>query len=548
MEFRKRQPIGVELVKRGVVTETDIERALEYQRDNPNVKLGDILYNLDICDPEILIKNLAEILGTKGIVLKKENIKIKPFDYISLEQCNKDKFIPFDLENGVLKVCFSDKSSLESLEKVRNQLLDKGFVMEQYITFETEIDNILAYLSGGKIQNTNQPETAEVSGTITKLVDTIIQNGINKRASDIHIEPMLNCITVRYRIDGQLFTEATIPKDKQTQIIGRLKAISNMHQEKQESQDGRILLYDDFNIRVSSQPNIHGEKFVLRLLKKDDNIRDIFELGYPGTKEEVRKSFDKRNSITIIAAPTGEGKTTTLYSIIDFLNKPEINITTIEDPVEIRIAGLNQIEIGKNSTFSDSLRTVLRQDPDIILVGEIRDFETAEIAIQSGQTGHYVLSTIHTIDSIEVINRLRKMEVSDYDISSTLSTSVSQRLVRKLCPHCKKERDFTEKEKEIINKIANKYGVNYDLDNKKTYDAVGCKECNNVGYLERIGIFEILDVTDEVRELIANGASTIEIRKKALEQNYKPLVIDGFNKIISGHTNLDEINSKLVIY
>ena len=209
-----------------------------------------------------------------------------------------------------------------------------------------------------------------------------------------------------------------------------------MFQEKQESQDGRITLYPDYNIRVSSQKNIFGEKFVLRLLKKNMNIRGLAELGFNQTDEEIRKKLNRRNSITVIAAPTGEGKTTTLYSIIDYLNNPSINITTIEDPVEIRIPGLNQIEISERLRFSDSLRTVLRQDPDIVLVGEIRDKETAEIAMQAGQTGHYVLSTIHTIDSIEVITRLRKMGISNYDISSTLATSISQRLVRKICPKC----------------------------------------------------------------------------------------------------------------
>ena len=321
-----------------------------------------------------------------------------------------------------------------------------------------------------------------------------------------------------------------------------------MHQEKQEAQDGRILLYDDYNIRVSSQPNVCGEKFVLRLLKKNEDIKNIFELGYPGTEDDLKKSFNKKNSITIIAAPTGAGKTTTLYSIIDYLNSPEINITTIEDPVEIRIDGLNQVEIGNKSTFSGALRTVLRQDPDMILLGEIRDQETAEIAIQAGQTGHYVLSTIHTIDAIEVINRMRKMGLSDYDISSTLATSVSQRLVRRLCPDCKKERKFTEEEKEIITKIAEKYGEKIDFDKLKTYDAVGCKKCNNIGYYGRIGVFEILDITDEIKELIVKGASTIEIRNKALEQNYKPLIMDGIHKVLEGYTTLEELNKQLVIY
>lgn len=200
------------------------------------------------------------------------------------------------------------------------------------------------------------------------LVDTIIKTAIKKRASDIHIEPLENSVRVRYRIDGELINAAKIPKEKQPQIIGRLKAISNMYQEKRESQDGRIVMYPDYNIRVSSQMNIYGEKFVLRLLKKNLNIRGLTDLGFPEDDKLIKSSFNKRNSITIIAAPTGEGKTTTLYSIIDYLNRPEINITTIEDPVEIRIPGLNQIEINEKLRFSDSLRTVLRQDPDIILL------------------------------------------------------------------------------------------------------------------------------------------------------------------------------------
>lgn len=379
------------------------------------------------------------------------------------------------------------------------------------------------------------------------LVDSIIKTGITRRASDIHIEPMVDQIRVRYRIDGELFTAAKIKKDKQSQIIGRLKAISNMHQEKQESQDGRILLYDDYNIRVSSQPNVYGEKFVLRLLKKNANIKNIFELGFPGTEENLRRSIQKKNSITIIAAPTGEGKTTTLYSIMDYLNSPEINITTIEDPVEIRIPGLNQIEIDGKSSFSGSLRTVLRQDPDIILVGEIRDTETGEIAIQAGQTGHYVLSTIHTIDSVEVITRLRKMGLSDYDISSTLATAISQRLVRKLCPKCKKERKFNEEEKKIITAIGEKYDEKFDL-NGITYDAPGCKYCNNTGYYDRIGIFEVLDLNDEIKETVMNGKSSLEIRTLALEHGYKPLIVDGIRKVVNGYTTLEELNKKLLIF
>lgn len=548
MEMRRRLPIGVELVKRGVVTESDIEKALEYQRDHPNIKLGDILHILNVCDGEKLIQSIAEILGERGILLTSNSLKIKPTEYISLENCKKYKCIPFEINGSKIKVCFTDKMTGGKTDPVKMLLLSKGLVMEPYITFENEIEKIINSLEGDKRQDITQTTASTSSASMIELIDSIIRTGMEKRASDIHIEPLANEIRVRYRIDGELLTAATISKEKQQQVIGRLKAISNMHQEKQEAQDGRILLYDDYNIRVSSQPNVCGEKFVLRLLKKNEDIRNIFELGYPGTEAEFKKSFNKKNSITIIAAPTGAGKTTTLYSIVDYLNSSEINITTIEDPVEIRIDGLNQIEIGNKSTFSGALRTVLRQDPDIILLGEIRDQETAEIAVQAGQTGHYVLSTIHTIDSIEVVNRLRKMGLSDYDISSTLATSVSQRLVRKICPNCRKEREFTQKEKDIISKIAAKYGEEINFDNLKTYDAVGCKKCNNFGYYGRIGIFEVLDITDEIKELIVKGASTIEIRNKALEQNYKPLVMDGIHKILHGETTLEELNRQLILY
>lgn len=544
MDMRKRQPIGVELVKRGIVTEKDIEKALEYQREHPDKKLGDILYILDVCDPNKLIETIGEIVGTKGILLNASTIKVKLTDYISLDIAKKNKAIPFEVSSGKIKVCFANTVNSRVIDTVRLLLLNKGLVMESYITFESDIDKILKSLEGVATSNL---EAAGRNDTITGLVDSIIKTGMERRASDIHIEPMQNQVRVRYRIDGELFTAAKIEKEKQSQIIGRLKAISNMHQEKQESQDGRILLYEDYNIRVSSQPNIYGEKFVLRLLKKNTVIRNIFELGFPGTEEELSKNINKKNSITIIAAPTGEGKTTSLYSIIDYLNRPEINITTIEDPVEIRIEGLNQIEIDNRSSFSGSLRTVLRQDPDIILVGEIRDRETGEIAIQAGQTGHYVLSTIHTIDSIEVITRLRKMGLSDYDISSTLATSISQRLVRRLCPECKRERDYTEEEKRIIETISKKYGVEFDLSGK-TYDAIGCKHCNNTGYYDRIGIFEMLEITDEIKQEIMNGKSSIEIRNEALKQKYKPLVVDGIRKIVQGYTTLEELNKKLLIY
>ena len=546
MDIKRRQPLGIELVRKGIVTGEHIEQALEYQQKNPNVKIGDALAILGVVNPEILIKAVAEILGQKGVYLKYGTVTINIADYIPLDLMKRYKAIPFEIEGGKIKVCFADiVNNQVNINNIKMLMLNKGLVMDQYIGFESNVDEFLKRYEADINQNLDELEKAE---SVTELIDNTIKLGMEKRASDIHIEPQADSVRVRFRIDGELFTIAKIQKEKQAQMIGRLKAISNMHQEKQDSQDGRILLYDNYNIRVSSQKNIYGEKFVLRLLKKSSKIRDIFELGFPYDENALNKSINKRNSITIMAAPTGEGKTTSLYSILDYLNNESLNITTIEDPVEIRIPGLNQIEVEKNIRFADSLRTILRQDPDIVLVGEIRDRETAEIAVQAGQTGHYVLSTIHTIDAIEVITRLRKMGVSDYDISSTVGTTISQRLVRRMCPKCKRQRPFNPNEKEIIEKIGNKYGVNYDVENHFTYDAIGCEYCNNSGYYGRIGVFEVLNITDEIKELIVQGASTMEIRKKALEENYQPLIVDGIQKVVNGETNLIELNKKLLVF
>jgi len=542
MDNKRRGPIGIELVRRGLVNQDDINKAIDYQRENPNKKIIEIINILNLCDEYALINALGDILDEKSIILTQNDININVSDYISMDVAKQNKAIPFDVIGNKIKVCFADTLNKKSVDTVRLILLNKGLIMERYITFEKNINDILESLEGAAADNINS------NTDTTGLVDSIIKTAIKKRASDIHIEPLENEVRVRYRIDGELINAVKIPKEKQAQIIGRLKAISNMFQEKQDSQDGRIIMYPDFNIRVSSQKNIHGEKFVLRLLRKNLSIRGLTDLGFPEDEKLIKSSFNKRNSITIMAAPTGEGKTTTLYSIIDYLNRPEINITTIEDQVEIRIPGLNQIEINEKLRFADSLRTVLRQDPDIILLGEIRDTETAEIALQAGQTGHYVLSTIHTIDAIEVITRLRKMGISNYDISSTVGTTVSQRLVRKLCKKCARQREFTEEEKNIINQIGKKYNVEFNLDGKFTYDAVGCKECNNSGYYERIGVFEVLNIEDKLKELIVDGASSIEIKEEALKGSYKPLVVDGINKVIDGITTLSEIDKKLIIY
>lgn len=539
----KKVPLGIELVKRKVATEADVKEAIRYQKEHPNTKIGEALAEIGTIDEKKLVQAMSEILGEKVIIMRPELVNINISKYISIDTAKKNKVIPFDEINGKVKVCFSDVNDPKVVEQIRLMLLHSGYSMEKYISFSNKI---LSTLESLEVDTTE--DFGASSKDITKMVDTIIKTGMEKRASDIHIEPMEKDIRVRYRVDGDMITVARIGKENQSQMIGRLKAISNMYQEKTESQDGRIIMYPGFNIRVSSQKTIYGEKFVLRLLKKDAKIRDIYELGFPREDNLISKYFDKRNSVTIVAAPTGEGKTTTLYSIIKVLNTSSVNIITLEDPVEVRLPGLNQVEMDAKTTFASALRTVLRQDPNIVLVGEIRDLETAEIAMEAGQTGHYVLSTIHTINSIEVITRLRKLGISDYDIASTLATAVSQRLVRRVCPKCAQKREFTEEEKNKINNYAKKYNMEFDFKDKYTYDVIGCKECNMTGYSGRIAIIEILTLTDKIKELVMDGKSTFEIRKAALEEGFLPFEMDGVKKVVDGKITLQELNNKTLLF
>ena len=539
----KKVPLGIELVKRKVATEADVKEAIRYQKEHPNTKIGEALAEIGTIDEKKLVQAMSEILGEKVIIMRPELVNINISKYISIDTAKKNKVIPFDEINGKVKVCFSDVNDPKVVEQIRLMLLHSGYSMEKYISFSNKI---LSTLESLEVDTTE--DFGASSKDITKMVDTIIKTGMEKRASDIHIEPMEKDIRVRYRVDGDMITVARIGKENQSQMIGRLKAISNMYQEKTESQDGRIIMYPGFNIRVSSQKTIYGEKFVLRLLKKDAKIRDIYELGFPREDNLISKYFDKRNSVTIVAAPTGEGKTTTLYSIIKVLNTSSVNIITLEDPVEVRLPGLNQVEMDAKTTFASALRTVLRQDPNIVLVGEIRDLETAEIAMEAGQTGHYVLSTIHTINSIEVITRLRKLGISDYDIASTLATAVSQRLVRRVCPKCAQKREFTEDEKNKINNYAKKYNMEFDFKDKYTYDVIGCKECNMTGYSGRIAIIEILTLTDKIKELVMDGKSTFEIRRAALEEGFLPFEMDGVKKVVDGKITLQELNNKTLLF
>ena len=533
----RKTPIGMDFIKSGILTEEQVGKVLEYQKDNKDLKFGEVVDVLDMCDKNSLLDILSKKLDC-GTTMLNEEITINPTDYLPRDIIISYRAMPFKLENKKLSIAFVNYQDKTKVKEIELMIMNLGLEMQPYVTLYTSIMRKISGIKTVETQFVNQEEK-----DTTKLIDNIISNAIEKRASDIHIEPIEDKIRVRYRIDGILLEVTELPKKRQELIIGRIKSISNMHQELSIDQDGSINTYENFSIRVSSQKNVHGEKFVLRLLRKNANVRNLFELGYPKDRKLISNAFEKQNSLVLVCAPTGEGKTTTLYSVLDYLDQPGINVITIENPVEIRMRGINQIEIGSNMSFDKSLRTVLRQDPDVILVGEIRDRETAAIVIEAAQTGHLVLSTIHTIDAVEAITRIKRMGVSEYDLSATLVTSISQRLVRKLCNKCKKEHELSKTELEYIDKVSKKYGVKFDVSKVKTYEPVGCKECNKTGYFDRIGIFETLLVDEDIKELISNNKSSIEIKKYATEKtSYKPMIVDGINRVLDGSTDLNELN------
>lgn len=538
----KKSPIGIEFIKRGILTESQVNRVLEYQKEHKELKFAEIVDILDMCDKSTLLDVLSYKIHVTGVMLDGE-IEINPVQYLPRDIIINYKVLPFALVGNKLKVAFADPQNPTKVKEIELLLMNQGYEMEIYVSLYTSIMKQIS-----NIRTVERDYVDKDEKDTTKLVDNIIMTAIEKRASDIHFEPMEDKIRVRYRIDGILLTVTELPKNRQENLIGRLKAISNMHQEIVYDQDGSINTYDGYSIRVSSQKNVNGEKFVLRLLKKNADKKSLFELGFIKDNELVDRAFNRKNSLIVIGAPTGEGKTTTLYSVIEYLNKPEINIISIENPVERRIPGINQVEIAPNITFASALRTVLRQDPDIILVGEIRDEETAKIAIEAGQTGHLVLSTIHTIDAVEAITRIRKMQISNYDVSATVATTISQRLVRRLCNKCKKEHVLTDEEKKYIEKVSKNTGVKFDIENAKTYEPVGCKYCNDIGYYERVAIFEVLCVDDYLKDMIAEGSSSIDIRDYAIKNTeYKPMVVDGINKVLQGITTIGEIKNKITI-
>lgn len=404
-------------------------------------------------------------------------------------------------------------------------------------------------------QDTGDEENFDLAheAPIAKLVDSFLQQAINEKASDIHIEPEESCVKIRFRIDGILKDVMSPPKKLESPIISRLKILANLDiTETRKPQDGRITFTGkdkDVDFRVSTVRTISGEKVVLRILDKSGASVDIEKLGFSDNNlKEISSLIESSSGIIIVCGPTGSGKTSTLYSALSKINTPDKNIITIEDPVEFNLDGINQIpanpKIGVD--FVTALSAVVRQDPDVIMIGEIRDFETANIAIQAALTGHLVFSTLHTRSASGTISRLIDMGAKPFLINSAIIGIIGQRLVRTLCPNCKKLIDRKKfkglKQKELLKDIDNLVS---NPDQVKLYEATGCKFCDNTGYKGRLGIFEILVPTDEIRELVVTKASAEEIQKAAINNGMTTMKTDGLQKVINGLTTLEELTRVL---
>lgn len=397
-------------------------------------------------------------------------------------------------------------------------------------------------------------QEAILGGNIPQLVLNVISYALDLRSSDIHIEPLENTVRVRYRVDGVLRQIVEYPTNIHPAVISRIKIMSNLKIDEQRiPQDGRsnVTTKDgrEMDLRVSTLPTVNGEKIVMRIQERTRDIPDLPELGLKGNNLKfIEESLSSPNGIILNTGPTGSGKTTTLYSFLTRLNKESVNILTIEDPVEIQLDGLNQSQVHPdiNYTFAFGMRTGLRQDPDIIMVGEIRDRETVDTAIEASLTGHLVFSTIHTNSAVETLTRIDNMGVQPFLMAATIECIIAQRLVRKVCPECKVEEkidpDLMEHIQKVVTKIQPDESVSKEeLSNLKFYKGQGCDKCNNAGYQGRVGLFEVMKMNNKIRKAIIQRASSLEIEEIAIQTGMKTLEQDGIVKALKGLTSIEEV-------
>jgi len=550
-------------------------------------KLGDILLQKKLMAEVDLRKIYAYMLGIPFVDLTKEIVPQEVLQIIPEPIAKKYKIIAFEKNGRDLKIAMLNPEDIQTVDFIRKKT---GLRIITCLASENSIDNILKYYEKSlkaEFGEIIDKSLTEIKGDeseaelgmekdlekmaqglpIIKVVDTLIKHAILQSASDIHIEPEEKKVQVRYRIDGILHDAMVLPKQTQAGIVARIKVLSNLKlDEHRIPQDGRFKIEKDdlkISFRVSVLPIFDGEKIVMRILNESSKGLTLEQMGLTGRGlETIHRHIKKPNGMILVTGPTGSGKTTTLYTIMDILNTPEVNISTIEDPIEYRMPRINQTQVYPKIglTFSTGLRALLRQDPDIIMVGEIRDNETMEMAIHSAMTGHLVLSTLHTNSAAGTLPRLIDMGAEPFLLSSTINVIMAQRLVRRLCPECRKEYFLSQDELKNLKD-------NYDTDrilgviqenraekaekNEKSGDdewkkikffkAVGCEQCGNEGYHGRLGIYEVLEVDDEMERMISQKASREEIENKAKEKGMLTMVEDGFIKAAQGATSLEEL-------
>lgn len=480
-------------------------------------------------------------------------------DGLSSRFIRDNRIVPLEMKNNVLKVVMADPTNREVIDALSVAL---GASVHVYSGDEKEIDDYITRYYGQESQEITkiieniedkEIEYANEEGEdighlkdlaseapIIKLVNLIIARALESRASDIHVEPFEDELSIRYRIDGVLHNVETAPKKLQAAIVSRIKIMAKLNiAERRLPQDGRIRIKvsdREIDLRVSSIPVLYGESLVMRILDKEGVVIDLERLGFAdNTLLQFRKLIEKPNGIILVTGPTGSGKTTTLYGALDKINSPDKKIITVEDPVEYQLKGINQIQvkpqIGLN--FATTLRHIVRQDPDVIMIGEVRDLETAEIAVQSALTGHLVLSTLHTNDAPSTITRLLDLGVESFLLSSTITGILAQRLIRVICPYCKEE-DHSGVQPEGL--------PSADIPaNLPVYRGKGCEKCTYTGYRGRLGIFELMVIDDDIRRLILRKADAGELRQTAVRQGMQSILLDGYAKVRTGLTTLNEI-------
>lgn len=540
-----RKRLGDLLIEAHLITQEQLDETLS--RKSPNQKLGDALLKEGLITEQQLIEVLEFQLGIPHISLYRYPFEQNLFSLVPKETAKRNILIPLKIEGDKLFVAMADPMDYFAIDDLR---LTTGFQIEPAIATRDDIVRAINkyYDVDDEFKEllfpVEQEEEVDLNvvqdSPIIRLVNQLITNAIHAKASDIHIDPHETKVTIRYRIDGVLRTERILPKHMQSVLIARIKILANLDiTEYRLPQDGRIkfnLELHPVDLRISSIPTVYGEKIVMRILDLGSALNDINKLGFhPYNLQLFNKMLQKPNGIVLITGPTGSGKSSTLYAALNQLNNEEVNILTIEDPVEFQLEGINQIQVNVNTgmDFAVGLRSILRQDPNIIMVGEIRDKDTVEVAIRASLTGHLVLSTLHTNDSIGTITRLIDMGVEPFLVASSLNGIVAQRLLRKVCRDCKQEEEATKREIEIF--------ARRGMSIEHVVRGKGCSSCNMTGYRGRIAIHEVLVLNDEIRKLIMNGESFIKVREQAEKDKTVFLIDDGLLKVKQGITTTEEV-------